>query len=790
MHTTTASAAVRSPAAAFDSAQAADFDRIARVATRALNVPVAQFNVVTGAELLSVSSVGPGSWQGPKVVELDASICQHVVRTGQSLVIDDARTHPLACENRALARAGIGAYVGVPVVLDDGTVAGTLCVVDFAPRQWPPEACGLLEDLAASLAARIALARQVEEHARARAYLDHVLSASGAHLYVLALEPGAPAQRWVSANLTDIAGYALDEALASDWWHTRVHPDDRPATLAAAARVRDVGMAVHEYRFRHRDGHYVWVRDEQRLVRDAGGRAVEIVGDWVDVSAQKAVEQALRGAHAELEQRVEERTAELTRVNADLRREVALRQCSEAAVERSEAHFRSLIEHAPDVIVLFDATGAFTYQSPSVGRLLGYPAGALLGTELFAGIHPEDRAAVRTAFTQILDDPTNAHRVAGRFRRADGSWRLFEAVGTNLLDDPAVAAVVINARDVTDRVEAAESLRASEVRFRTIFEQAGVGIAELDLGGQWLHANPRLCAILGYTEDELRARTFAAITHPDDLDADLEQFQRALAGEISHYQMLKRYVHREGHEVWVLLMAAIVCGPTGVPDYCVAVIEDVTDRQRASQNVRLGQLEVLERLAVASEFRDDDTGQHTQRVGELAARLAQMLELPAEQVDVLRRAAPLHDVGKIAIPDAVLLKPGRLTPDEYAIMKTHTLVGARILSGGRSPLVQMAERIAHSHHERWDGGGYPEGLAGEQIPLEARIVAVVDVFDALSSDRPYRPAWPRDRVLAEIAQGVGTHFDPRVARAFLRLEGVPDDGAPPTSTTSSAPTSR
>jgi putative two-component system response regulator len=187
------------------------------------------------------------------------------------------------------------------------------------------------------------------------------------------------------------------------------------------------------------------------------------------------------------------------------------------------------------------------------------------------------------------------------------------------------------------------------------------------------------------------------------------------------------------------------------------------------------QLEVLERLAVAAELRDDETGRHTQRVGDMAGRLASALGRSVDDVALIRRAATLHDVGKIGIPDDILRKPGRLTPQELDVMKTHTLVGARILSGGRSALVTMAERIARSHHERWDGTGYPDRLAGEQIPLEARIVAVADVYDALTSDRPYRPAWARDRVLAEIAQGEGTHFDPQIVRAFLGLVAESED---------------
>jgi putative two-component system response regulator len=190
----------------------------------------------------------------------------------------------------------------------------------------------------------------------------------------------------------------------------------------------------------------------------------------------------------------------------------------------------------------------------------------------------------------------------------------------------------------------------------------------------------------------------------------------------------------------------------------------VHERTRALEEA---QAEVLERLATAGEFRDDDTGEHTQRVGERAGRLARSLGLPAEQVELIRLAAPLHDVGKIGIPDSILLKPGKLAPEEFAVMQTHTTLGAAILAGGRTALVRMAERIARSHHERWDGTGYPDGLAGEAIPLEARLVAVADVYDALTSDRPYRLAWALDRVVAHMREGAGSHFDPAVVAAFL-----------------------
>jgi len=189
-------------------------------------------------------------------------------------------------------------------------------------------------------------------------------------------------------------------------------------------------------------------------------------------------------------------------------------------------------------------------------------------------------------------------------------------------------------------------------------------------------------------------------------------------------------------------------------------------------------LEVLERLALAAEYRDDATGQHTRRAGDTSGRVAHLLGLPDDIAGIVRKAAPLHDVGKIGIPDHILLKPGRLTEAEFEIMKVHTTIGARILSGGRFPLLKTAEKIALTHHERWDGSGYPRGLTGDEIPLEGRIVAVCDAYDALTHQRPYKPAVPVDGALAELQRCAGTQFDPAVVRALqviLKARGARRD---------------
>jgi putative two-component system response regulator len=211
--------------------------------------------------------------------------------------------------------------------------------------------------------------------------------------------------------------------------------------------------------------------------------------------------------------------------------------------------------------------------------------------------------------------------------------------------------------------------------------------------------------------------------------------------------------------------------------------EMVRQRTRELQHSRLM---LLQKLGKAAEFRDEETGNHILRMSHTAAMLAHRLGWSEDAVDMLLNASPMHDIGKIGIPDHILLKPGRLDPAEWAVMKTHAEIGARMLEDGGSELTELARAVAWTHHEKWDGGGYPRGLAGEAIPQAGRICAVADVFDALLSARPYKRPWTFDAAVAFMRDGAGTHFDPRVVECFLRhLSDVaairtryPDEGAP------------
>ncbi|MEX2049260.1 MAG: HD domain-containing phosphohydrolase [Gemmatimonadota bacterium] len=198
--------------------------------------------------------------------------------------------------------------------------------------------------------------------------------------------------------------------------------------------------------------------------------------------------------------------------------------------------------------------------------------------------------------------------------------------------------------------------------------------------------------------------------------------------------------------------------------------DELEDRVRArTAELEEARIQMLFRLARAAEYRDDDTGQHTRRVGRSAGRIAQALGLQRDDVVRIRLAAPLHDVGKIGIPDSILLSTGRLSPSDFEVMKGHCAIGAALLSSPDVPLLQLAAEIAMSHHECWNGSGYPHGLAGEDVPLPGRIVAVADTYDALTHARPYKEAWSTDAALAEIRRLSGVSFDPDVVTVFEGL---------------------
>ncbi len=307
------------------------------------------------------------------------------------------------------------------------------------------------------------------------------------------------------------------------------------------------------------------------------------------------------------------------------------------------------------------------------------------------------------------------------------------------------------------------------------------GTARFD--GYFEELNPAWERTLGYTMDELCSKPLIEFVHPDDREQTQLEAQKLVAGIETlgfrnrlrkvdgRYRWLEWNVQPDAAERKLYATARDITtqveAETALKNQSVHLEQTVRERTRELEESRL---EVLQRLAIAAEYRDDDTYEHTERVGRTASRIAKRLSFSQEDVDLIRRAAPLHDIGKVGIPDAILLKSGALTPEEFEAMKEHVKIGAKILVQGRFPVLHVARTIALSHHERWDGTGYPFGLEGEAIPLVGRITAVADVFDALTHVRPYKQAWPVKDAVDEIERSAGKHFDPKVVEAFMELD--------------------
>ncbi|HET7418077.1 MAG TPA: HD domain-containing phosphohydrolase [Solirubrobacterales bacterium] len=343
--------------------------------------------------------------------------------------------------------------------------------------------------------------------------------------------------------------------------------------------------------------------------------------------------------------------------------------------------------------------------------------------------------------------------------------------------------LLITTETALRRLEAEAMERARRRRLQetiqAAIDRAPIPIFVKDMERRYLLASQFAHEVMRQEPGAMIGRTDAEMHSPATERVIAEGDMRVLEGEEASIREMT--IDLLGRERTFLTVRFPYVGVDGNLAGIVGVSTEITAQREAEQAQRdlagtqartvqellSSRQEALERMAQAIELHDSEVGRHVHRMARVTSYLASQLGLGAEQIQLIRAAASMHDVGKVATPETILRKPGPLTPEERAEMQRHTEIGHRILSGSESPLLQMAARIALTHHERFDGTGYPQGLAGEEIPIEGRIVAVADAFDALLSERPYRPALGLDEAFEAIRAGRGTQFDPEVADALL-----------------------
>lgn len=452
-------------------------------------------------------------------------------------------------------------------------------------------------------------------------------------------------------------------------------------------------------------------------------------------------------------------------------------------LEENRRKMGTLLDLIPIGVTVADGDGNIVTSNRAAERILGVSSAeqskrSIDGSEWTlirrdGSIMP----AAEYASVRALNEKRLVENIEMGIRKADGSvtWLLTSATVTDLAD----FSLVISYLDISRLVGQEDKLSRNEALLRLYLENMPEPMVVTDPDNYVVCVNDAACAMYGYSRDELLGSTprkfnpGRAVYHElgytdDEYNALFAGMWRAItdpAVDEWEGQVVNR--RKDGSIVWAGLKIRTIRDATGAVTNYIGLPVDITAYRTSAHNSRI---ELYQTIASLSELRDDETGNHMRRVGAFAKVLARGMGLPARMCDDLELFAPMHDIGKVGIPDSLLLAPRRLTAEEFEQMKKHTELGYAILAD--KPELTMAAEITRDHHEWWNGSGYPRGLAGETIPVAARIVALTDVYDALRSHRPYKEPWTHEEACREIMGKSGTQFDPAVTAVFLELSSA------------------
>jgi len=591
----------------------------------------------------------------------------------------------------------------------------------------------------------------------------------------------------VNAAFTALLGYSVAEICGQSVEDITMPEDVAQTRVNTSQVIRDRSVVRYEKRYRHRDGHAVWAVVTVSSI-DVGGRRL-LLGQILDRSEVRRIAQDLALANERLSK-------------------------THAALESSRQYLAALVENVSDTIVVAAPDGTIRFSSESVRAVAGYAPADVVGMSVSRFVHPDDLPRVAQALKLHAEQPNRTLRGDYRMHRKDGNWRDVEVVSRNLVGVPEIVGLVAVIRDVTERrqqeralaranralkarsqankalVQATGEAQLYQAMTQAIVEAAGYSMAWIGLPDE-AGARLRCVAACGLTVDRVEAVCVSWPEGEDVRDPTARCLRTAEAqvcrtigpepcASAAGFQASAAFPLKNAQGLFGVL--CIYSDDAGTFDrvemaLLAEMAEDLsfgilTLRVRAERDANLRRLErsmeaTVHALAGTVEMRDPYTSGHQRRVADIAAAIGVALGLPEFQLRGLALAARIHDLGKLRVPAEILAKPGQLSAAELALVQCHADAGRQILAGVDFPW-PIADIIGQ-HHERMDGSGYPQGLKGEQILLEARIIAVADTVEAMASHRPYRPAQGIDAALAEIERGRGTLFDAPVVDACLKL---------------------
>ncbi len=700
-------------------------------------------------------------------VPVSQGIVGRAVRTGSAVVVHDVTRDPdyLPMDPEMRSEIAVPLKVGHRVL-------GVLDAESRTLDAFTPDDERVLTTLASQLATALlrlrsdAALQQSEERFR-----SVVQNAND----IITIHDAEGIVRYQTPSAERLLGYGPDGLVGRNPFDI-AHPDDVPSLKEAFQRVvtrTDLGVP-REYRIRHEDGRWIHVES--------------LGSNLLDNPAIQGFVMTTR--------------------------DVTERHQAMQALAISEERFRSLVQNSSDVITIHDADGTVVYESPSAARILGYEPGFLTGRSPFEFVHPEDRAIVAAALQRVAGKTNLGVPTEYRFKRGDGRWTYVESVGNNMMDHPAVRGIVLTSREIAERKEAEARIQLQIKRLAALRDIDSAINSSLDLhitlqmfldqavsqlkvdAADILLLDPetgvlQFAAGTGFRSDALRhsrvpvGTSFAGRAALEERVIEVQDLTKTLDGLVR-----SPHLREEGFRSYAAAPLVVKGQVTGVLEvFTRTALEPdpewidflqtlagqgaiAVDNRSLFERIRGANRELaeaydrtLEGWSKALELRDQETQGHSARVLERTLKLARRAGIDEKDLVHVRRGVLLHDIGKMGIPDHILLKPGPLTEEEWVVMRRHTTYAFDLL--WPIPFLRPALDIPYGHHEWWDGSGYPRGLKGAEIPLSARVFSVVDSWDALSYDRPYRKAWSQKKVRAYLEEMAGSHFDPALVELFL-----------------------